>query len=109
MVKSDNRRAQSAKARACETKARHIFAFGENGVNCPLQIPNSFAVDNADFQNSPLPALVQIRGDKTPNFSGIERVQIQHAVDWKRHRRFTRGIIRHIIIIAPAPLSAERC
>ena len=52
-------------------------------MDCPLQIADPFPVNDADFQNPLTAAFVQIIRDKAANFSRFERVQIQHAVNWK--------------------------
>ena len=62
-----------------------------------LQIADSLSVDDADLQNAALPAFVQITRDKPANFSRVERVQVQHAVDRKRYWRWTERLIRHFM------------
>ena len=55
-------------------------------VNRALQIADAFAVNDAHFEDAPLPTDIQIRHDDLFNFARLNRVQVQDAVDRQRHR-----------------------
>ena len=55
-------------------------------VNSALQIADAFAMNDSHFEDAPRAAGIQVRHDDLLNFAWLNRVQIQNAVDWQRHR-----------------------
>jgi len=57
--------------------------FFEDGVHSAAQISDALAMDDAHLENSALPARVQVFEHQVFDLSGLERVQIQHAINGK--------------------------
>ena len=58
----------------------------EQRMNGPLQIPNTFPMDDTHLPNALLLARLQIGQHNFFDLSGPKRVQIQHAINRQRYR-----------------------
>ena len=55
-------------------------------MNGALQVADAFAVDEADFEQAPLPTGLQVGGHEFLEVLRPEGVQIQHIFNGQRHR-----------------------
>ena len=83
-----------------EREGYHGRMFGKNRVHRAPQIADAFAVNDTHLQNAPFPTRDQIIRDEVLYLARIERVQIQHAVNWQ----FNRLVIHELqLLFAHAP------
>jgi len=77
--------------------------FGKNRVHRAPQVADAFAVDDAHLEDAPLPPPGQLIRHEILHLARIERVQIQHAVNWQ----FNRFVIHESqLLFCPCPSSA---
>jgi len=74
-----------------QTEVDHIRMPRQNRMNRATQIPDAFAMDNADLNNPVFAASRQVIDDQLLHLPGIERVQVQYPIDrklnWFIHRQ----------------------
>ena len=75
--------------------------LGKNRMNGPSQIPDSFAVNESDAQDTPGTTFGKIIPDDPFDVGRPERVQIQNAIDGKLDR--LRSILADILGVTHAP------
>jgi hypothetical protein len=64
-----------------EREGEDVRVASQDGVNGPPQVPDPFAVDDADPVYPAIPARLQIVGHQVLYFFGPECMQVQHSVD----------------------------
>ena|SRR5665213_2962799 len=85
-------------------------------MHCALQIADAFAVDDADFQNSPSPTFVEVIGNEAADLPRFEGVQVQHPVNRKYYGRLIGTVLWQIAhshdfggaVLARTMISVER-
>ena len=80
----------------------------EERMDGPTQVADAFAVNDADLQNTPFPARSQIIRHEVFYLAGLERVQVQHAVNRQRHR-FVVSVHKATITQARLNVELESC
>src|SRR5208282_4470319 len=94
------RRTPAAKLRMIEREGHDCRVFGENRVHRAPQVANAFAVNDSHLQNAPFLTRGQVIRDEVSYLARIERVQIQHAVNWQ----FNRLVIHESqLLFCPCP------
>ena len=67
-----------------EVERNHVWMFLQEGMDCLAQLPDAFAMDDADFEDAFLPARTEIFGDDFLHVPWTEGVQVEHAINRQR-------------------------
>lgn len=77
----DDSSAPPAIFRVIERKRLDVGMFGQYAVHCPAEVPNAFAVNDAEAENASLAAGLYIIRHKSLDLTRIESMQIKDSID----------------------------
>jgi hypothetical protein len=79
----NNRRAPTTEGLAGKVEGLDGGILFQQGMNGAAQVTDALSVNNADAQDAEFEALSEVFGHEVLHIPGLERVQVQHAVDWE--------------------------
>ncbi len=100
----NERCAPATELRVIQCERHDVGVFAENGVHGAAEVANAFTVDDPHLQNTSLPAFGQVLRHQVLDLTRIERVKVEHPVNWYFHWL----VVHAVIIVRPIKITIRK-